>query len=499
MSFQPGKHRAESYPEHLDLEADAVVVGSGAGGSAAACALAEAGARVIVLEEGRHWTPGEFVPKSTWAFRNLYAGRGTRASRGNALVPIPGGRGVGGSTLINSAISFRTPSSVLKAWRDEHGCDRFTDAHMGALFDRIFATIGVGVNPEQFQRTNNQVFKRGAEALGLAGAWMPRAAPGCVGCGTCQQGCNSGGKNSIDRTFLAEALATGNVAVYSGCRVEEVPLAGRRVAEIRASWLDPRTDEPAGTVVVRAPKVVISAGPIGTPRLLLRNGLSAGPVGEGLKIHPTCGVVGRFEEEVRPWTGVSQGYYVDCFDRGFLLQTFNMPPDQVYTGMQVPNEVALELLADLRHLAFAGVVAHDEDSTGRVGEGSLEYWLGERDRRVLLDGMRQAARVFFAAGAKAAIPGARGLSPIERVEDVDAVITDDIAAWQIGLYAAHPMGTCRMGPEPRTAVVDPAGKVHGIENAWIADASVFPTSLGVNPQVTVMAVGLTVGAEAARA
>lgn len=199
---------------------------------------------MIVLEEGRHWTPGEFVPKSTWAFRNLYAGRGTRASRGNALVPIPGGRGVGGSTLINSAISFRTPSSVLKAWRDEHGCDRFTDAHMGALFDRIFATIGVGVNPEQFQRTNNQVFKRGAEALGLAGAWMPRAAPGCVGCGTCQQGCNSGGKNSIDRTFLAEALATGNVAVYSGCRVEEVPLAGRRVAEIRASCSTPAPTSP---------------------------------------------------------------------------------------------------------------------------------------------------------------------------------------------------------------------------------------------------------------
>lgn len=496
-SMNPGKNRYADYPGALDLEVDVCIIGAGAGGSSAACAVAEAGKSVVVLEEGRHWNPGEFSPKSTWAFKNLYAGRGTRATRGNAIIPMPGGRGVGGSTLINSAICFRTPDVVLADWRENRGCVHFTEEWMAACFDRIWATIGVGINPPEVQRLNNIIFKKGVEALGLKGDWMARSAPGCVGCGTCQQGCNSGGKNSIDRTFLTEALQSGRVGVYADCRVDGVETDGGRVVAVTGRTIAPPDYTDAGTFRVRAKQFIVSGGPIGSPRFLLKNGLSAGPVGENLHIHPTSGVLGRFDEEIRPWTGVSQGYYADCWDEGFLLQVFNMPPDQYYVGIQLPQDVLLEAVKNLRYLGSAGIVVHDEDSTGSVTEDALLYSLGDGDRKKLLAGMRQAARVFFAAGAKKVIVGIRGVGWIESEADIDRLVTDSIPAYNIGLYASHPMGTCRMGGPG--AVVDAGGKVYGWENLYVADASVFPTSLGVNPQVTVMAIGLTVGREVGRA
>ncbi len=501
-AFVPGKRGASDYAPEERVHVDVVVVGAGAGGSATAVAMAERGLTVAVIEEGSHWVPSAFKHRSTWAWRNLYAGRGTRATQGNCVMVLPGGRGVGGSTLINSAICFRTPGTVLADWRERHGCHHFTDAWMNQCFDRTWARLGVAVNPPAVQRTNNLIFKAGADALGLPGAWMARAAPGCVGCGSCQQGCNVGAKQSADRTFLADALATGQVSAMGDCRVEAVRTgagADGHGVVVSGVTLDPSLDEPAGTFVVEARHVVLSGGAIGTPRLLLSNGIGKGPIGQNLHVHPTAGTLGRFDQEIRPWTGVTQGYYVDQWEKGFLLQVFTAPPDQAWVSMNLPPRQAVEWTANLRHCAMAGAVVHDEDSVGEVTRAGLWYWLGDRDRRVLLEAMRTKARIYFAAGAKAVLPGIHGPGVIEREADIDRLITDDIPAHQVGMYASHPMGTCRMGDDPAVSVVDPDGRVHGTENVWVADASVFPTSLGVNPQVTVYAIGLTVGRNVAQA
>lgn len=495
----PGKHGFESYPGHLELEAEVCVIGAGAGGSSAACAIAEAGRTVIVLEEGRHWKPEQFQPSAPWAFRNLYAGRGTRATRGNCIIPLAGGRGVGGSTLINSAICFRTPEPVLARWREEFGCRNFEPAWMDACFDRIWNTIGVTVNPPEVQGHNNDVFRRGAEALGLDGHWMARSAPGCVGCGTCQQGCSGGGKLSVDRTFLQLAVDTGRVAVHADCRVEGAETRGGRVVAVTGRTVDPRRYTDAGTFRVKARHFVVAGGAVGSPRFLLRSGLGAGPVGEHLCIHPTSGVMARFPFAITPWVGVTQGYYVDRWAEGFLLQTFNMPPDQVYVTLPLASDAVLATVRDLRYCASAGVVVHDEDSSGSVGASSLLYRLGEVDRERILRGMRMCARVYFAAGATEVYTSVRGGAIIRSEAEIDAALPLDVPAIDIGLYASHPMGTCRMGEDPARSVVDPDGRVWGWDNLWVSDASVFPTSLGVNPQVTVMALGLTIGRQVARA
>ncbi|MDP2316149.1 MAG: GMC family oxidoreductase [Pseudomonadota bacterium] len=485
----------EGYPAHMELEADVCVIGSGAGGSATAAALAERGLRVIVLEEGRRWAPEQFQGRAPWAFKHLYAGRGTRATRGNAIIPLPGGRGVGGSTLINSAICFRTPAPVLAEWRGTFGCHHLTDEWMGGCFDRIWRTIGVTVNPPEVQRNNNHIFRQGAEALGLDGAWMARSAPGCQGCGTCQQGCSTGGKLSVDRTFLAEAVLTGLVAVHADCRVVGVETQGDRVLAVTGRTVRPQDYADEGTFRVRARAFVSSAGPVGSPRFLMANGLSDGPVGQNLHVHPTAGVAARFDQEIVAWQGVTQGYYVDCWRDGYLLQTFSMPPDQYFLSFPLVGDEMLAFMRDLRHYASAGVVVHDEDSVGAVTESSLVYDLGDLDRTRILAGLRASARVFFAAGAKEVVPGAHGVGIIRSVEEIETVLHDNIPAHDIALYASHPMGTCRMGNDPARSVVDPDGRVWGWQNLHVADASVFPTSLGVNPQVTVMALGLTIGRE----
>lgn len=496
-TFRPGRHGAADYAPHLDLEADVAIVGAGAGGSAAAAALVERGLTVVVLEEGSHWEPAQFRPGAVWAFRNLYQGRGTRAAHGNGVLVLPGGRGVGGSTLINSAIAFRTPAPVLHRWRDESGCARFTEAWMATCFERIEDTLGVSVNPPAVQRDNNRIFKLGADRLGLKGDWLPRAAPGCVGCGSCQQGCEVGAKRSADRTFLAEALASSGCGVYADCRVDGVESTGARVDALRGVTMDPRTDQPVGTFAVRARHVVLAGGSIGTPRFVLDNGLYGEPAGQHLRVHPTTGMIARFATDIKPWTGVTQGYYVDQWERGFLLQVYNAPPDQAWVQLALPPAEALQWMADLRRCGMAGVVVHDEDSTGRVTRGGIEYHLGDNDRRVLMAGLRTTAEVFFAAGAEAVVAGVHGAGSVPAGADLAQAFPDEVSPWDLALYAAHPMGTCRMGRSPADSVVDADGRVWAWDNLHIADASVFPTSLGVNPQVTTYAVGLTVGAAVA--
>lgn len=497
--FEPGRRTRGDVGASLDLTADVCVIGAGAGGSAVAAALAERGLDVVVLEEGRHWKPEQFRAETPFALKHLYQGRGLRSLRGNAVMPLAGGRGVGGSTLINSAICFRCPPEVLAQWRDERGCDRLDPHVFDGYFDRIWSTLGVTVNPMAVQRNNNLIFREGAEKLGLNGSFLARSAPGCVGCGICQYGCPTGGKYSADRTFLAEALATGRVGVYAGCRIRAVESDGDRVVAITGDLIDDETQAVDGTVRVRADQFVLSGGPIGSPLFLLSNGLAdATHCGRHLVVHPTVGSLARFPQEIRPWSGVTQGYYVDCWEQGFLLQTYTMTPDQYFILLQSPmGEATMEIMADLAHLASAGTLVHDEDSEGRVQHTpagpDLSYTLGDGDRKRLLAGMRLCARVFFAAGAERVHPGRVGLDRILRESDIDAALPDDLPASHLFLYASHPMGTCRMGGDPAESVVGPDGRVWGWANLSVADASMFPTSLGVNPQVTTMALGLMVG------
>ena len=179
--------RADTFTADETLSCDVVVIGTGAGGAAAGVQLAEAGLSVVFLEEGLKWEPHELSNKQSWAVRNIYAERGTSLAIGNIFIPMPRGKAVGGTTLINSGICFRTPPAVLSRWREQYGVPWANEAGLASTFDEVERAVGATRTDESVWRRHNELFRNGCEALKLEGhSAIVRNAPGCIGCGLCQ-------------------------------------------------------------------------------------------------------------------------------------------------------------------------------------------------------------------------------------------------------------------------------------------------------------------------
>jgi choline dehydrogenase-like flavoprotein len=487
------------------IDTDVVVVGAGAGGAAVACAIAEAGLRVVILEEGHRWRPGQFPASYGWALNHIYAEKGARVVEADTIYPMPGGRGVGGSTLINSAICYRAPEHVLARWVDELGTDAVSSASLAPRYERVERTIGVVQAHPHIARANNLFIKRGAEKLGLEGQFIHRNAPGCVGCGVCHLGCPSGGKGSVDRNFIPEAEGHG-ARVLADVRVQEV-MVDRGIARgVRGVVQDPETGQAVGSVEVRARAVVLSAGTVRTPVMLQAQALAnrSDQVGRNLEIHPAVGTYGLVPEAINAWDGVPQAYAV-FLDReaGILLQSYNASPEVFFSTLPWSGPEGMKKLRRLKNVAMCGGLVSDRPSgrveLGRSGRPKITYTLGDLERKKLLRALRGVVSILFAAGATEVHSGV-GLGErwATSLEEALAELTDDVPESQMHVYASHPMGTCKMGRDSRSSVVAPSGQTHDVPGLWIADASVFPSSLGVNPQLTVMAMGLMIGENVAR-
>ena len=496
--MQPGRlHSAADLANGTRLKADVAVVGSGAGGAAVAAELSRLGLKVAVLEEGRSFAPADLVSKPSWAFRHLYAGRSVMAGKGSLMVPLAAGRAVGGSTFVNSAICFRAPDAVLREWERDFGSP-WTPERLEPLFDEVEKALDVQKIGPGIARHNSLVFKRGAERLGLPGDFISRNAPGCVGCGVCQLGCPIGGKGSVDKNLLPTAIEHG-ADVYSEVRARDVHVARGTVTGVTAEILDP-DDGAIGLVHVDAPRVFLCAGAFGTPQLLQRNRLcgGGGQVGENLHVHPGQAAAALFDEEIRYWDGVTQGYYVHMQDA--ILETFTGTPELFWAALPLGQMN----LRKLKHAASAGCMIRDR-GRGRVrwqGEGRLPdiaYELDDQDRVRFIEGARQMARIYFAAGAHTSFPLMNpGVEPARSLDAALAQLPDDLPARRLNPYGSHPQSTCRISADPRQGVCKPTGETHEVENLFVADGSLFPTALGVNPQITILALATGIARDLAR-
>jgi choline dehydrogenase-like flavoprotein len=480
------------------LKVDVVVVGSGAGGAAVAAELARHGLKVAVLEEGRSFAPQDLVARPSWAYRHLYQGRGVMPAKGEIYVPVAAGRTVGGSTFVNSAICFRAPDAVLREWERDFGWT-WTTERLTPLFAEMERALEVRKTDPSLARNNSLVLQRGAERLGLRGDFISRNAPGCVGCGVCQLGCPIGGKGSVDKNLLPAAMAKG-AHVYSQVRASQVLVERGAARGVRAALLD-LEDEQRGEAIFEADLVFVCAGAFGTPQLLQRSGLcgGSGQLGENLHLHPGTASGAEMPEEVRYWDGVTQGYYVHLDDA--IIESFTSTPELFWSSLPL-GQMSMR---KLRNLATAGCMIRDQGK-GRVrhrGEGrapEIEYHPAEADRRRYVEGNRALARIYFAAGARAVWPMLNpNFTAAHTLPEALAQLPDDLPLQRCTPYGSHPQSTCRMGADPRAAVCKTSGETHEVRRLYVADGSLFPTALGVNPQITILALATGIAREVVRA
>jgi choline dehydrogenase-like flavoprotein len=467
------------------IEAEICVIGAGAGGAVVAKELAERGLSVVVLEEGPYVTTDELTARPQEMLRDLYRDAGQTATVGNVPVMLPLGRAVGGTTLINSGTCFRTPAHVLDSWATDFDVP-LDAAELDPYYRRAERVLNVAQIPPDLAGRNAAVVKRGADALGWSNDFLFRNARGCVGSGVCTFGCPASAKQHTAITFMARAWDDG-AWTYSSCKVVRLEQSRGRVTEVVAKTRG------GGTVTVAADHVVLAAGTIGTPPLLAaaRIGDGSGELGRNLSIHPASAVLALLDEVVQMAVGVPQSLYVDEFaDERIMLEGAAGPPAYASNLIPLVGAEHRDVMLRYENLSQFGVMVSDISRGHLILRGPqpvIRYDMCDEDVQAMARGVKLLARIYVEAGAK------RLFLPFARLSSIDVDQLDRLDAFQarsgdFKLMAFHPLGTTRMHGDPRRGVVDGDLRVHGCENVHVADGGVVPSSLGVNPQLTIMAI-----------
>ena len=487
-TFHPAQRRVVDGADlHGDtsIAVDACVIGAGAGGAVAAKELAEGGMRVALLEEGRWEDTDSFTARPREMTTRLYRDAGQVATLGRPPILLPLGKAVGGTTLINSGTCFRTPAAVLARWRSELGLDDLTEAEMEPWFRRVERELNVVQVPPDLAGRNAAVVRRGVEALGWSGDFLYRNVRGCVGAGVCAFGCPSGAKQHTGVTYVPKAWAAG-ATTYTGTRAQGIEVRGGAARAVEA-----RT-RAGGRLRVACEHVVVAAGAIHTPLLLHRAGLGtrSGWLGRNLSIHPCAAVKAIFEERIEMWRGVPQSYYCDEFaHEGFVLEGAAGPPDYIAASIPRSGPEHRALMERYPHMSQFGIMICDV-ARGRVravaGRPQITYDLDPRDVHALQRGIEALCEIYWAAGAREVIVPSRRV-PILRDGETRPFAHAPLRAGELALMAFHPLGTARAGADPAASVVDGRGRVHGVGGVHVLDGAMVPSALGVNPQITIMA------------
>ena len=468
---------------------DVVVVGSGPGGATVARALAAAGADVVVVEAGPWVQPHEFSTDALRSISTLYTDGGFTFTRGRPSMQVLSGRALGGTSVVNSAICWRLPRHVYHEWvtDDPALADRLDWEELDQAGSEVERVLGVGPTEPMVAGANNLLMARGARRLGLDHRPTRRNVVGCQGSARCNQGCPTGAKLSMDRGMLPEAVADG-ARIVTSVQVNRILRSAGAAVGVAG------TAAGGGQVRVEAgDAVVIAAGAIHTPVLLLKNRIAEGPVGQRLQCHPGLTVAGRFDEPVHQWRGATQGHEVTgLLAQRIKLEALALDPQLLAARLDRLGSALTEEIGRLSHWATWDAAIRSS-SLGSVAPGrkgpKIRFTLDAQDVGRIRKAVCVLGRLFLAAGAVEVAPGVAGFD--RRVVDEDALHRleaegpSDPRAYRLAV--SHLFGTCRLGSDPRTSVVGPDFRHHVVDRLHVADASVLPTNLGVNPQITIMA------------
>lgn len=475
---------------------DVVVVGSGAGGATCARNLALAGFEVALVEEGP-WVGEEDFDANVWrAMKRTFRDFGTTYAQGKAIIPVLQGRCVGGTTVMNSAICWRTPDDVLESWRNDFGLeDTLRQNRVDAAFEAIEKDLSVSPTPEEVFSESDRLMKAACSKVGLRPEPTSRNVRDCEGSGLCLQGCQGRRKQSMAVTYVPEAQKAG-AEVFSRHRVERVLLENGRAVGVEgrtvsASVYDHNPGERFRLGARRA--VVVAASAVQTPLILMRSGLRMPEIGRHFQGHPGVGVLGFFPQKVRMWDGATQGFQaVPQRSARFKLETLALPPELLAVRLPGLGRALMQEVANLEHAALWAVLVRSH-AEGRVVpskglQSPIRYSIEDRDLEIYANGIKTAARMMLEAGAEYVMPGVYGLPErITKPDQLGSITPKALDATRMNIVMTHYMSSCRMGASTRYSAVNPSFETWEIEDLFVADASVMPTNMGVNPQHTVIA------------
>lgn len=478
------------------MTCDVVVVGTGAGGGTVAGVLASAGLDVVILEAGDYRNESDFTHLEADAYRDMYLDK-TLSTTADGGILILSGATLGGGTVINYTTSFSTPQSVREEWDQVGG---FKDVFTGEDYARSIAAVEQRLNVNQehgWPSTRATLMEKGLRDLGWHVGEMPRNVDGCTeqDCGYCTLGCRIGAKRSTLLTYIQDAADHG-ARIVTGAYVDTVFTDNGIAAGVMAKVGD-------SILTVKAPVVVLAAGALNTPAILLRSRLGGRATGDYLRLHPVTGVWARFAEPIDPWTGILQTRYSDEFANldgngyGFKFETAPLHPlfPAGFIGWENGEQFKRDILG-LAYLDIGGILLRDRDH-GKVvirkdGSPVWKYAVSKYDQAHIREGVRRATEMYEAAGADEVIASTirpvrwrRGDSIDDFMSGVDGV---GYGSNQTSYFTFHQMGSARMGSDPATSVVDSNNRVHGVEGLYVMDGSCFPTPSGVNPMLSIASI-----------
>ena len=464
--------------EHEDV--DVCVIGSGAGGSVAAWRMAKRGLKVLVIEEGKWFSNSKFGGEPLGQIKEMYRNAGVTPTIGRPFILVPEGKCVGGTTTINSGTCFRTPDKVLHSWVRKFGLSFWSPEKLTPIYEEIEEILKVTVASENVQSRSGKLFKEGFEKLGYKLHPMMRNAPNCSGSGMCCFGCPTSAKNSADVSFIPMALREG-AKILVECAAKKIVWENQKANGVLVKLKNGEEK------IIKSKIVIVSAGTVNTPLILKRSKFSytSSNLCKNVRLHPAAKVMALFDEKIDGYKGIPQGYFSETFENeGFVLEGIFLPPSMVAATLLVDGNHHKKVMDSYKHLAIFGLMVYDE-SKGKVVGGSwpIKYTLNKKDVAKFKKGLETTAKAFFEAGAYEIFLPLHNTPSIKNIEALDNL---KICASDLDLQAFHPLGSCKMGADPKTSVVDPYGRLYGLENIYVADASIFPTSLGVNPMMTIM-------------
>jgi choline dehydrogenase-like flavoprotein len=483
---------ARDCDEDMTLEADVVILGSGAGGAAAAYELACRGLAVVIIEEGQYYDRSHFTGKLTEVIPKLYRSWGATVATGNAIIPVPVGCNVGGTTTINSGTCMRTPPSVLQRWR-EQGLEAFTEQAMAPWFEGVERMLSVQQATTETVGPIGDLIDRGAAANGfLQRQPLMRNAQGCDGQGLCQFGCPTDAKQSTNVSYIPRALERG-AFLFSGFRAERLQRQGNRITGVIARGQN--ADGRPITLSLTCQQTIVAMGSLFTPLFLRQQGVRNPHLGRHLTLHP-AGVVNALfpDRDLANSRSIPQGYGVsDWEEQGLMFEGGTIP----LAGHSLLNPLVgqdwVRFTEDYPHTAYFGFMIRDT-SEGRVRRGPrrglplIRYHMNRQDFALFKRGIHALACWYLDAGAEQVlIPGLNRIVRIHNRTELERFLRSPLKPTDFLISAYHPLGTARIAASPRDGVCDSRHRVFGYPGLSVMDGASVPSSLGANPQVTIMA------------